>query len=249
MKTKILLLVILFAASYGFIQSEFNNFEQQSEYSNIYVAPNYRIYPSTSSQSEPEIVRHPLNPDILFASAFTIKGAFKSEGVYVTTNGGATWRGNDTCRGANISNHNGDPGPMIDKDGRFFMSHLGNGFPDGQFVHYSTDQGLTWSNQYIIALDFQDKGDIRTDGTPSSPYYGRTYLAWVQFASPFPVFITHTTNGGVNWSSNMQVNNPSQRSQGTVVKVGKSRRSITLLGRNNCIISFYRGLYRLCKIH
>ena len=107
MKTKIFLLAILFAAFYGFIQNEYKNSEPQTDYSNIYVAPNYRIYPSTTSQSEPEIVRHPLNPDILFASAFTIKGNFKSEGVYVTTNGGATWRGNDTCKGVNISNHNG----------------------------------------------------------------------------------------------------------------------------------------------
>lgn len=222
MRTKIFLSAILFAAFYGFIQKEYKTSEPQTDYSNIYVAPNYRIYPSTSSQSEPEIVRHPLNPDILFASAFTIKGSFKSEGVYVTTNAGNTWFGSDTCKGVNISNHNGDPGPMIDKDGRFFMSHLGNQFPDGQFVHYSTNLGVTWSNQYIIAIGDQDKGDIRSDGSPSSPYYGRTYIAWVEFASPFPVFITHTTNGGVNWASNLQVNNPSQRSQGTVVKIGRA---------------------------
>ena len=53
--------------------------------------PNFRLYPSSTNQIEPAIVTHPTNPMIMFASAFTINFAFKSEGVYVTTDGGLTW--------------------------------------------------------------------------------------------------------------------------------------------------------------
>jgi len=218
MKLKLFLLTIFFISFFGFIRKNDVNNNTQSSYSG-FVSPNFRIYPSDIAQSEPEIVRHPLNPNIMFASAFTINASFKSEGVYVTTNGGTNWFGSDSCKGALIFNHGGDPGPMIDKDGRFYMAHIGSTIT-GQFTHYSTDLGATWSNQYPIATGDQDKGDIRSDGNPSSPYYGRTYLAWVQFISPFPVFSTYTTNGGVNWTSNLQVNNPTQRSQGTIVRIG-----------------------------
>lgn len=221
MRMKILLSVLFLAAFAGFGYKEYKNSEFQSDYSNFFVAPNYRIFPSSFSQSEPEIVRHPINPNIMFASAFTFNGSFKSEGVFITTNGGNTWFGSDTCKGAPIFNHGGDPGPLIDKDGRFLMAHIGS-FAAGQFTHYSTDFGASWSGQYPIATGDQDKGDIRSDGKPGSPYFGRTYLSWVQFAPPFPVFITSTTNGGVNWSGNLQVNNPTQRSQGTVLRVGPS---------------------------
>jgi len=216
---KIFLSAIAFAAlSYGFFKP--GNIQTNSDnYSNIYISPNYRIYPSNVSQSEPEIIRHPTNPNILFASSFTINTSFKSEGVYVTTNGGDTWFGSDTCKGASLFNHGGDPGPAIDKDGRFFMTHIGNGFPVGQFAHYSTDYGVTWSNQYPIFTGEQvGKGDVRSDGTPSSPYYGRTYLAWTKFASPFDLQISWTTNGGLNWTSPASVNNPPQRCQGAITR-------------------------------
>ena len=53
--------------------------------------PNFRIHPSANNQIEPNIVTHPMNPDIMFASAFTIRTSFRSEGVYLTTNGGLNW--------------------------------------------------------------------------------------------------------------------------------------------------------------
>lgn len=223
MKTKLLFLIALAALSYGFYIQSSTGETSSGNYSNIYLAPNYRIFPSNIPQSEPEVVRHPLNPDIMFASSFTINASFKSEGVYVTTNGGNTWFGSDTCKGALIFNHGGDPGPAIDKDGRLFMTHIGNQFPDGQFAHYSTNLGSTWSNQYpIFTGEPVGKGDVRSDGSPASPYYGKTYLAWVKFTPNFPVLLSATTNGGVNWSTATQVNNPTQRSQGAIVRMNSA---------------------------
>ena len=40
---------------------------------------NFRIYPSGVAQIEPSIAKHPANPLIMFASAYTISGAFRSE--------------------------------------------------------------------------------------------------------------------------------------------------------------------------
>jgi len=183
--------------------------------------PNFRIHPSTSNQIEPAIVKHPTNPLIMFASSFTIRLSFKSEGVYVTTDGGVNWFGSDTCTGSPISNHGGDPGPIIDKDGRLILTHQG-GFVLGMYSNYSTDLGQTWSSNYQIAGNDQDKGSPATDAIPSSPYYGRTYLVWTRFTNPFPIALSYTTNGGVNWSGVIQLNNsqPSHQSLGPVLVVG-----------------------------
>ncbi|MDQ3194424.1 MAG: hypothetical protein M3P82_05425, partial [Bacteroidota bacterium] len=180
--------------------------------------PSYRIYPSSSNQIEPSIVRHPTNQDIMFASAFTIRLSFKSEGVYITTNGGQSWSGNDTCTGSPLLNHGGDPGPIIDKDGRLLLTHRGE-LILGMYSNYSTNLGASWTNNYQIAGDDQDKGSPATDDVPSSAFYGRTYLVWTRLTSPFPIAFSYTSNGGVSWSSVSRVNNsqPGHHSLGPVM--------------------------------
>jgi hypothetical protein len=174
------------------------------------VSVNYRIYPSAVTQTEPFIVRHPTNPAILFASCNTINlnNGFISEGIYVTTNNGVSWRGTDTCNGPVITIHGGDPGIAIDKNGRFLLIRLGAPPFTGLYSHYSTDNGLNWSNQVTVALDDQDRATLTSDNIPTSPYYGRSYAAWVRFSQPFPTVFSYTDNGGQNWNSVAQINNP-----------------------------------------
>lgn len=179
-------------------------------------APNYRVYPSNVTQTETFIVRHPSNPNILFASANTINlnTGFISEGIYVTTNAGATWFGSDTCKGAPINFHKGDPGIAIDKDGRFILIRLGPKLTPGLYSHYSTDNGVTWSGQRTVATEQQDRATLVSDGNPASSHYGRSYAVWVRFSPPYPVLISYTDDGAVSWSDTVQINNPSQRGQG-----------------------------------
>ncbi len=167
---------------------------------------NFRIHPSGVAQIEPSIARHPADPMIMFASAYTISGAFRSEGVYVTTNGGINWFGSDTCNsGSSSNNHGGDPGPVIDKDGRFILTHQG-GFITGMFSNFSTDYGNVWSSNQLISSGDQDKGTPGNDDIPASNYYGRTYLVWTRFVSPYPIVSSYTSNGGISWTSFNQIN-------------------------------------------
>ncbi|MCI0450616.1 MAG: T9SS type A sorting domain-containing protein [Chlorobi bacterium] len=192
MKTAFVLFVFIFVASEDSLYSQYAN---------------YRPYPSNRHQIEPFIVRHPLNQQILFASAYTISNlGFRREGVYVSTNGGLNWWGADSVIGTNQGTHGGDPGPIIDKDGRFILTHQG-GFQTGMFSNYSTNQGLSWSETYPILTGDQDKGSPGTDDAPTSSFYGKTYLAWTRFSPPYPIVISYTSNGGVNWSSIIQINN------------------------------------------
>ena len=180
--------------------------------------PIFRIHESTVTQTEPVVAVHPLNHQILFASAVTINvgAGFFSEGVYVSTDGGLVWTGSDTCTGAYIFNHGGDPGVVITESGRFIISHLGDVFL-GTYTHYSDDLGLSWSNAATVT-DHQtgDKGTMCLDYSNQSSFNGRVYLGWVDVTiNPSTVFSSYSVDQGVSWSTPQIVNpNPPLRCVG-----------------------------------
>jgi len=185
---------------------------------------NFRIYPSSVSQSEVFITSSPLDQNILFSSCNTLTFIpfFVSEGIYVSENGGNSWLGNDTCLGEPIHFHGGDPGIAIDKNGTFIITRLGMAPFTGLYSHYSNDNGLTWSMQQVISTDDLERATVASDVSSSSNFYGRTYAAWVKFASPFPVIFSFTDDGGQNWSIPQQINNPSHRSAGGDMAIGRN---------------------------
>lgn len=185
---------------------------------------NFRIYPSNISQSEVFITSSPIDQNVLFSSCNTLSFIpfFVSEGIYVSENGGNNWSGNDTCTGEPIQFHGGDPGIAIDKNGTFIITRLGISPFTGLYSHYSNDNGQTWSGQQVISTDDLERATVASDIAPSSSHYGRTYAAWVKFASPFPIMYSHTDNGGQSWSTPFQINNPSHRSAGGDIAVGRN---------------------------
>lgn len=193
--------------------------------SGLNIGPNYILYPSNVNQSEVFITKHPNNPDILFASANTIvfQPFFISEGVYTSTNGGNSWFGSDTCNGANISFHNGDPGIAIDKNGIFILSRLGRPPFYGIYSHYSTDNGRNWSSQNKITSDGEssyERATLSTDNNPVSPYFGRTYATWVKLSGTFPVEFSCTDDISQAWSQTRTINSFSQHSSGPDIETG-----------------------------
>lgn len=190
--------------------------------SGLTIGPCYRIFPSTTTQTETFIVPHPSDPNVLFASANTIdlNSGFISEGIYVTTNAGTSWFGSDTCKGSPITFHRGDPGITIDKNGTFILIRLG--FAPGLYAHFSTDYGQSWSNQKTVATDDQDRAALTSDVYPASAHYGRSYAVWVKLAPPFPAVFSYTDDGGSTWTTSADINNPPQRCQGGDVTVASN---------------------------
>ena len=195
----------------------------QTEDGILIVNPNVRIYPTTSNQQdEVIIVRHPLNPNIMFGSANTTVGSLYSQGVYVTTNGGISWFGSDILN-TSVTAPFSDPGPTIDKNGTIIMTTLRTSGGTPMVACYSTNYGTTWSSLYTISSSNSDKNFAGTDDSPSSPYYGRSYCVWSNFSlSSPPAVVSYTTNGGVSWSSMSQINNPpgGHYSQGVDIRTG-----------------------------
>lgn len=198
------------------------NFRQDGALS---ISENYRIHPSTVTQSEVFITVHPNNPDILFSSAntVTLNPFFVGEGVYTTTNGGTNWFGSDTCKGGNILFHGGDPGITINKDGRFILTRLGRAPFYGLYSHYSTDNGITWSNSVTISQNENEyKAVLTTDAFSSSTFNGRVYAAWTRFTPPYPIMFTYSDNGAESWITPKQINNPTLRSNGADLTIDQN---------------------------
>ncbi|HMU44051.1 MAG TPA: exo-alpha-sialidase [Ignavibacteriaceae bacterium] len=179
-------------------------------FGSVTVGISTRVHPSNFTQSEVPIQRSPLDENTMFASsnAVRISPFFISEGVYVTTDGGATWHGSDTCKTTPVTGHGGDPAPAIGPDGRFYMTFLDGGF-NGLKAAYSTNGGTSWSSVTTIITGGQDKNHTVVDNRPGSPFNGRVYASWSRFtaASP-PIAISYSTNGGVSWSSAQNINTP-----------------------------------------
>jgi len=190
----------------------------------LYFEPgsNFRLHPGNVSQTEVFIVNSPLDPDIMFASCNTLTFIpfFVSEGIYVSTDGGSSWQGSDTCSGEPFAFHGGDPGIAIDKDGTLILTRLGRAPFTGLYSHYSTDNGFSWSAQKVISTDDLERASLATDYFPGSPFYGRTYAIWVRFSPPFPLMMSYTDDGGQAWSIPLPINNPPNRSAGGDICIG-----------------------------
>src|SRR5664280_2670275 len=139
---------------------------------------NFRIYPGPVTQTEPVISINSVNPNLIFVSAKTINtsNAFISEGVYVSTNGGLSWSGSDSCKGALIQNHGGSPQIMVNRNGRLILNHIGILFP-GIYSHYSDDLGAAWTSAFTISSQQTEDiaGSASIDNSPTSQYYSRLY--------------------------------------------------------------------------
>lgn len=186
------------------------------------IGANFRLHPGNVNQTEVFIVQSPLDDNLLFSSCNTLSFIpfFISEGIYISHDGGYSWKGSDTCSGKPIEFHGGDPGITIDRNGTFILTRLGRAPFVGLFSHYSTDQGLSWSSQKAISTDDLERASLTSDNDPSSPYYGRSYAAWVKFAYPYPLMFAYTDNGAQSWSNPAPVNNPPQRSAGGDMDIG-----------------------------
>lgn len=189
----------------------------------LIIGDNYRLLPGTTSQSEVFITKHPTDPDILFATANTLKftpSFFVSEGVYVTTDGGSSWFGSDTCKGANIFFHGGDPAIAIDKNGTFILTRKGTTTFPGIYSHYSNDLGNTWSAQKTVSTDDIERATMVTETNPNNPYYGRTYLTWARLVPPYSIGFSYSNDGAQNWTTPISLSTQNIRRAGGEIALG-----------------------------
>jgi len=199
--------------SYTKLPSETNSWQNTNKTTNVYqqdnmvitAGPSIRVLPtSNAQQDEIVLVRHPLNQNIMFGGANTTVSNVYGQGGYITTDGGATWTGNNLL--SPFTQSSSDPGPTIDKNGVIIFTTLDS---PGMVAAYSTNNGVSWSGRITIQSGSVDKNFAASDDAVSSAYYGRSYCVWSNFAAGQPpIMCGYTTNSGVSWTGVMQINTP-----------------------------------------
>ncbi len=153
-----------------------------------------------------------------------------------STDGGLTWvnwgatgtmKRLDNLGGDCVDEDNTVEGavPAVGPNGQIYVAWSGPLVRNSQFgifFNKSTDGGSTWlpGAQQIAqqpgGWDYMISGIQRANGMPitccdisNSPYRGYIYINWTDSASPnnHDVKFIRSTNGGVNWSAPMKVNN------------------------------------------
>jgi hypothetical protein len=137
----------------------------------------------------------------MFAAWNSYGPAFYGTGFCYTNNGGASWTGNTQML---VAGNNGDPGPWIwsttsSYPGRLGISVIGSA---GISATYSTDQGVTWHTFSPVGGSGTDKNLSAVDETTGSPFLGRVYTVWTDFAGAYinRIVGAYSTNGGDNWA-------------------------------------------------
>jgi subtilisin-like proprotein convertase family protein len=161
--------------------------------------PNLRPFPSTATQSEVDAANMKGNTQIIYCSWNSWENpTFWGTGFAFSNNGGTSWTGNKQM----FSPNSGDPGPIVWPAGSSWPGRLGLSVIQG-FGH-STNDGANW----IFDMNFPgvvsfDKNLSAVDDITGSPFFGRAYTVWTEFAGANVNRIvgSFSTNGGVTWST------------------------------------------------
>jgi hypothetical protein len=174
------------------------------------------------TQAEPYIAMDP-NDDQHIVAVMQ-QGRFPDGGSvgpgYATSlDGGRTWV-TDQLNGVTTENGGpwdraSDPWVAFGPGGMVYVVLLvfDNTCPSGLDVIRSDDGGTTWNTPVHAQNDtscavFNDKESIAVDTNPSSPFFGRVYIAWDRLSSGQPIVFKYSDDQGQTWSSliNVQAN-------------------------------------------
>jgi hypothetical protein len=149
-------------------------------------------------------------------------GGSVGPGYATSTDGGRTWV-TDELNGVTTENGGpwdraSDPWVAFGPNGVVYavLIAFDNTCPSGIDVIRSDDGGLTWNTPVHAQNDtscavFNDKESIAVDTNPSSPHFGRVYVAWDRLSSGQPIVLKYSDDLGQTWSNliNVQANGSS----------------------------------------
>ncbi|MEO8289064.1 MAG: S-layer homology domain-containing protein [Chloroflexota bacterium] len=154
------------------------------------------------AQQEPSIAVNPTNPLNIVAAAKDERGGVNTKQIwiYTSTDGGSTWINQQFPLRAPQSPYSSDPVVKFDDDGLLYVTALPyGGGAAGIQVSRSTDGGITFLPATQVTTNGNaDKEWMWVDNYPSSPYYHRVYVAWMDFSPGFRV--TYSTDRGLTWT-------------------------------------------------
>jgi hypothetical protein len=127
-------------------------------------------------------------------------------GVSVSTDGGATF----TRLPYKFNNGGacyGDPSVFYSiRAAKWYVSFIFAGCGSQGIGQWESSDGVNWTTSGCVHTGTSDSHPKTwVDNNPGSPYYGRQYAAFNDFAAGQGIFVTSSTNDGVNWSAPVTV--------------------------------------------
>jgi hypothetical protein len=187
---------------------------------------NYRANTDTQTpnlaQQEPSISINPLDPLNVVAAAKDERGGTNTKQIwiYTSTDGGVTWMNQLFPHRTPLPAFSSDPVVNFSDDGICYVTSLPYGSGSvGIQVATSTDGGVTFSTgTQVTTNSSSDKEWTWIDNFPSSPFYHRMYVAWMNFSPGFTV--TYSSDRGQTWVQTSVAQSANQFPQPVVLPNG-----------------------------
>jgi hypothetical protein len=177
-------------------------------------------------QNESSISVNPTNPKNIIASAVDYRGE-SSTWVYVSHDGGITWRNYNLGKPYPNWRSSNDPSVMFDAEGVGYLVYGGFGIientdvglvgENGVFIARTTNQGNTWEAHIPVIVhtgpqtldsNFEDKYYVQVDNSPKSPYYRNVYIPWKRVTprdSATQIVIAKSEDLGYSWTEPLPI--------------------------------------------
>jgi hypothetical protein len=199
----------------------------------LYPYLNYNISQDSTPQNEPSVKFNAKFPNRVVAAwrdfRTGVNPAIRRVGYSYSSDGGATWSVSALLPIIDASHpRTSDPVVGTDTSGNFYIATISidNSNANGEILVYkSTDGGVTFPLGYIAqgGSNNEDKEWITCDLTKGTSLYKNTiYCSWTRFGNPSGILLTKSINGGINWTSPVQVSSSSSSGsvQGSCPAVG-----------------------------
>ena len=185
-----------------------------------------------SSHSETAVAAFGDNVVVAFNDSTGFVTSRSGMGYGHSSDGGASFTDLGNLPVTPKQENEGDPGIVVDRSGAFYASYIlfdasrPLGFRSTVGVSKSTDGGVTWSLPVGLPVfgapgAFLDKPFSAVDSTGGANS-GNVYITFTNFAPGpgLPIMFSRSTNGGLSFSSPIQLSDPSSINQGSEPAVG-----------------------------
>jgi hypothetical protein len=170
-------------------------------------------YPNVT-QSETFTASNPDNPNQIVVAYNDSRGRNVSpiniSGASVSTDGGNTFVRLTNASGQSpFSNTVGDPVILYNRPtGTWFTIWLDGGCGGQGLGGYKSTNpwsANSWIHYCVHTGSSDDRESGWADNNPSSPFYGRMYTSWNDFARGQGIFVRYSTDNGLSWTNERQV--------------------------------------------
>jgi len=189
------------------------------------------------TQSETYTNANPDNPNQIVVTYNDSRTASSNySGASYSSDGGATFTRLNPSPFANGHGTNfGDPVTLFNKPtGTFHAIFLATGCGgQGIAAWKSTDGGVTWAvGPCVHTGSSDDRESGVADNNPSSPFFGRMYVSWNNFADGGSLRVRSSTDNGVTWGNEKILAPGSTFIRDTQITVDKTTGDVYVAGMN-----------------